>query len=130
MNSYFYLALTLQATVYGAGSNDYNCGDEGKPVACDSNATTASGEPFSPHVIPSAAIPMPTNRIMRPFTVCLYNEETNKSVYVRVNDKAHNRWIGNRGLDLSPAAYKALTGNEAKPWSRILNQLKRCDFDE
>lgn len=116
------LALSLPATVYGKG--ELMCGDPGKVVPCDSNATTASGDPFDPQAL-TVAVPLPAKRIMRPMRLCLENPQTGKRVWVTVNDKANERWIGQRGFDMTPATYKALTGKQARPWSSI-EQVKEC----
>lgn len=123
MLTWIELALSLPATVYGV-HGELMCGDPGKVVACDENATTASGDPFDPQAL-TVAVPLPTNRIIRPVRLCLENPKTGRQVWVTVNDKANERWIGQRGFDLTPATYKALTGNAAKPWSSIA-QIKEC----
>ena len=115
-------ALTLPATIYGMGEK--NCGDPGMAVACDTNAVTASGERFDPSYY-TAAVPAPTNRKMRPVLICIRNPDTGKMVKVWVNDKANARWQGNRGLDLTPAAYEALTGRKVTKWSSI-PRLEKC----
>jgi hypothetical protein len=69
---------------------------------------------------------MPENRIMRPFTICIKNPVTDKKAKVLINDKTHHRWIGKRGFDLSPEAYRQLTGKKAEEWSQIPKLIK-CD---
>ncbi len=122
-------AISLKATVYGVydpakGRAEMNCGDPGTPVACDTNAVTASGERFNPNAL-TAAVPAPFNRIMRPLFMCIRNPNTGKEVVVWINDKSNERWQGNRGLDLTPATFEALTGKPAKPWSSI-PKLEKC----
>ena len=116
------VALSLPATVYGF--SEWNCGDTHKPVPCDTSATTASGDPFDPQAL-TVAVPLPRNRIVRPVQLCLEHPKTGRRVWVRVNDKANERWIGQRGFDLTPAVYEALTGKQARTWSSI-EQLKEC----
>lgn len=122
MIHYIELALSFHATVYGF--SEMKCGSTQSPQPCDESATTASGHPFDPN-IPSAAIPMPQNRIMRPFYVCLQNPKTGKKIRLLVNDKTNAKWIGKRGFDLSPAAFRQLTGKDAKAHSQI-PKLVRC----
>jgi len=104
MKVFLELALQFSATIYGL--HEKNCGDIGKPIPCAKGAVTASGQHFDPDLV-TAAIPAPTNRIMRPFYVCILSRE-GKPVHILVNDKTHPRWIGKRGLDLTPGAWKAL----------------------
>lgn len=122
MIEYIQLAMGLPATLYGLG--EYNCGDPGKAVACLEGATTASGDPFDPNEL-TVAIPLPTNRILRPITICLQHPETKRQVWVKVNDKANQRWIGLRGFDVTPAVFTALTGKPARPWSSI-ERIEEC----
>lgn len=129
MNSYIVLALQFHATVYGVHRADLGraerfCGDPGKAVACDSRATTASGERFDPKAL-TVAVPMPIKKIVRPVEVCLRNPETGREVVVRVTDKKNARYLGNGGFDLTPAVYEALTGEPARWFSRIEN-LEEC----
>lgn len=100
------LAMTLQATVYGLGEN--MCGDIGDPMPCIKGAVTSSGEIFDPN-IPSAALPFPTKRVIKPMSIYI-SINNGKCILVRLNDKSNPRWIGRRGLDLSPAAIKQSTG--------------------
>jgi hypothetical protein len=115
------LALSLSATVYGLNEN--MCGSI-EPMSCNSDAITASGMMLTPH-LPTAAIPMPQNRIMRPFFICLKNPETSKEAMILVNDKTHHRWVGKRGFDLSPEAFRQLTGKDPQSHSQI-PKLVRC----
>ena len=117
---YILIALTQSATVYGFGEG--NCGDPGKAVPCDNRAITASGERFYPDEI-SAAVPAPRNRVIR-VTHIWIKTPGGKCTKVKVNDKKHWRYIGNSGLDLSPAAVEAITGKPAtKYWS---GKLEMC----
>jgi hypothetical protein len=129
MLTWIELALSLPATVYGivnpeTGKGELMCGDPGKVVPCDSNATTASGERFNPQEL-TVAVPLPFNRILRPVRLCLEHPKTGNKVWVKVNDKANERWIGQRGFDMTPATYEALTGKPARPWSSI-ERIKEC----
>lgn len=118
---YFLIAMPLRATVYGFG--EMMCGDIGKPVACDKNATTASGEPFDPEIA-SAAIPLPTPIRMVAFDIEIRAFD-GRCVKVRVNDKSNPRWIGRRGLDISPKALEELTGKRNRKWS---GKLQFCNL--
>jgi len=100
------------------------CGDPGKVVECNAGATTASGETFQPALY-TAAVPLPTNRRMRPITICVRNPDTGHEVVLRVNDKSHPRWQGVRGLDLTPAAMGALLGRQARATDSIA-RLEPC----
>lgn len=106
------LATTLPATTYGYG--EIRCGDVGHAEACSTGAVTASGEPFDPDAV-AAAIPLPQRRIMRPFDLSLRARD-GSCVLVRVNDKSHPRWIGQRGLDLTPGALRALGHEPSATW--------------
>jgi hypothetical protein len=128
MIEFIKIALTLNATVYGVvdhrtGKPEKMCG-EAIPIPCDNKATTASGQQFNPESM-TAAVPMPKNRIIRPMMICLQNQDTNRKIWVLVNDKANPRWQGVRGFDITPAVFKALTGEIARPWSKIEN-IKEC----
>lgn len=112
------LALQQRATTYGWG--EHNCGDVGKPRPCTEDAATASGEAFQPHSVPSAALPAPKHKRLRPSIIWLRLKDVPDApcVEVRLNDKANPRWIGQRGLDLSPAAVRQLTQRMPTPhWS-------------
>jgi hypothetical protein len=122
MIEYIQLAFTLPASTYGLG--EVMCGDPHKPAACEVGAVTASGDQFDPDAL-TVAIPLPTNRRMRPAVICILNPSTGKSAWVKVNDKSNPRWIGQRGFDITPATYQALTGKPARPWSSI-EQVKEC----
>ena len=111
------VALNLTATTYGHG--EMMCGDPQQPKACQTGVSTASGEPFDSSIA-SAALPMPAHYRMRPFTVRLRlaGLETAPCVTIRVNDKSNERWLGERGLDLSPSAVAQLTrGRPTDTWS-------------
>lgn len=127
MIEFIHMALALSATVYGVkgedGKAEMMCG-ETIAIPCDSKATTASGQQFNPNAL-TAAVPMPKNRLIKPIRVCLYNVDTGMKTWVLINDKANPKWQGVRGFDITPAVYKALTGETAKPWSRIEN-IEEC----
>lgn len=112
------LALEHRATTYGWGER--SCGDVGKARPCTGNAVTASGEVFQPHRVPSAAVPAPQTKRIQARWIGLRMQDVPDApcVRIRLNDKANPRWIGQRGLDLSPAAVQALTQNMPTPyWS-------------
>lgn len=111
---YIEAAVQQHATIYGTG--EYNCGDyDAKPRPCNKTAVTASGEQFNPHDL-IAAVPLPRNRILRPVTIRILTYK-GKCVNLRITDKKHERYIGKSGLDLTPAAVKAITGEEpSKYW--------------
>jgi hypothetical protein len=121
------VALEHKATTYGWGES--MCGDIGKPRPCLRGAKTASGELFQPHRVPSAAVPAPTNKRLRASWIGLRLQGVPGApcVRVRLNDKANPRWIGKRGLDLSPAAVRELTQNLPTPhWS---GKVEQCTFN-
>ena len=124
MNHYIELAISLHATVYGF--NEIKCGPAHAPQSCSFDAITASGHEFDPE-IPSAAIPLPHNKIMRPFIICVKNPDTGKKIRLLVNDKTNARWIGKRGFDLSPEAFRQLTGRLPEKWSQIPRLVKCYD---
>jgi len=109
------LALKFHATMYGVGE-DY-CGDyDAEPEACAHGAITASGEVFNPEQL-TAAVPMPRNRILRVAVVQLRAFD-GECLTIRIIDKKNERFVGNSGLDLTPAVVAALTGKEAtRHWS-------------
>ena len=120
---YVVLALNFTHTNYGSNA-ELMCGDVGKPVACVSGVPTASGEDFDIDE-PTAAVPMPRNRIINPMVICLYNPETGMRANIRINDKKNPRFIATGGLDLSPKAYELLVGERPKRWSSV-EKLKLC----
>lgn len=118
------LALEQRATTYGWG--EHMCGDVGNPKPCQRGAITASGEPFLPHRVPSAAVPAPANKRLRGSWIHLRLQGVPDApcVKIRLNDKANPRWIGTRGFDLSPAAVRELTRGMPLPhWS---GKVERC----
>lgn len=123
MIEYVVLALTLPASTYG--HLEASCGDVGAPVACDSNATTSSGEGFDPD-LPTAAVPAPAKQRTRPMFVSV-KSVAGICVKIRVNDKGHPRWIGRRGLDLTPGALRLLGIEPTKHWS---GRLEMCEEEE
>ncbi len=116
------LALQFPHTVYGFGER--MCGDVHQPKSCAAGALTASGEKFDPYVI-SAAIPMSKKTRIRTMKICFLNPKKGRKVWVKVNDKKNERYIGKGGFDFSPAAYKALTGTQATKFSS-LEGLQLC----
>lgn len=118
---YIVLATSLRATVFGFGEK--NCGDPGKAVPCDSYATTASGERFAPFEKPTAAVPLPVIMPLKAVEIWL-SGASGECVKIRINDKANARWIGKRGLDLSPKAVALLGGAPSKHWG---GSVKLCE---
>lgn len=125
MNSFLLLALSLNATVYGLG--EFNCGDyDQEPQKCAHGAITASGVTFDPKEI-GAALPMPRNRRLRPTSVWL-KTDSGYCLEVPIIDKGNERYVGVRGLDLTPATVHAITGKPAtSSWS---GKLEVCDVSE
>jgi hypothetical protein len=120
MISYVAIAFLQTATVYGFGES--NCGDPGKARPCAYGALTATGDVFDPREI-SAAIPMPKHIRVREMFISVKNYR-GFCIKIKVNDKKHWRFIGKSGFDLSPAAVKAITGQDAKKyWS---GKIKPC----
>lgn len=116
MVDHILLALSLTATVYGTGEQGM-CGDPETPVACAVGATTASGEPFLPDEVPSAAVPLPRKQRLRVKELKIRHTVSGNCVTIRINDKSNERWIGVRGLDLTPAALSAIGIKPTKYWS-------------
>lgn len=109
------MASGLPASTYGHGESF--CGDYGQPaVVCNIGSQTASGELFDPEAA-SAALAMPRRFRMRPTHVWL-RTDTSTCVKVKIIDKMHERFIGQRGFDLSPKAIELLTGQRSKHFLR------------
>jgi hypothetical protein len=121
ISMYIAIALKFSATVYGFG--EHRCGDASlHAVACDSRAVTASGERFDPVLI-TAAVPASVRAIARPVNIYVRNY-LGGCTKIHINDKKSARFVGNGGLDLSPAAVRAITGSQpSKTWS---GQLTLC----
>jgi hypothetical protein len=117
MLEYLVIALALPATTYQWGET--RCGDT-VATECTAGALTASGEPLS-DTVPSAALPMPTKNLIRATTIGLRSYD-GTCITVRVNDKSHPRWVGNRGLDLNRAALELLVPNPHSNWSGEVEQ--------
>lgn len=115
------VASGLHSTTYGFGET--KCGDTHAPIPCAYGALTASGDVFDPDV-PTAAIAAPFKLRLRAQTIWL--RVPGKACHpIRLNDKLHPRWIGQRGFDLSAAAVRQLTGKPATPyWSGIVEVCK------
>jgi hypothetical protein len=120
-HDYIDKAIDLPATVYGLG--EYMCGDIGKPKKCAAGAKTASGETLHPMSVMSAAIPAPTNLKMKVSHIEI-KVNGGKCVSVRINDKANPRWIGRRGLDLTPVVIHSSTG--VWPSRHWKGKVERC----
>jgi hypothetical protein len=113
------LALYFSATTYGYG--ELMCGDIGDPKPCVKGAVTASGEVFDPDIA-SAAVPTPTDVKMVVHVIGIKSHD-GLCIKVRVNDKSNPRWIGSRGLDLSPKAVELITGKKTK---YFMSKIERC----
>jgi hypothetical protein len=109
------VASGLLATTYGWG--EMSCGSH-PPRPCVAGEVTASGEQFDP-ARASAAVASPRRMPMRAKWIWLrLADGPFPCVRVRLNDKSHPRWMGDRGFDLSPAAVRRLTSRPAKQtWS-------------
>lgn len=110
MSIYIYLALAsgLPATVYGTNGEMF-CGSNKKPMPCVEGAITASGDIFDPD-IPSLALFAPSElRIPKDFWIGI-RTRTSRCHKIKLNDKGAERFIGERGFDLSPSAVQLLTG--------------------
>ena len=119
MIEYVVIALTLTASTYGYDED--KCGDTDKPVSCASGATTSSGEEFDPDEA-TAAVPAPTKQRTRPMFVSV-KAVNGTCVDIRINDKGNPRYIGRRGLDLTPGALRLLGIEPTKHWS---GKLEMC----
>jgi hypothetical protein len=114
------VASGLPASTYGS-ADELMCGDVGKAVRCSRGALTASGEVFKPYEVPSAAIAAPFRLRLSARWVYLKLQGPYPCRKVRLNDKMNPRWIGKRGLDLSPASVRLLTGRPATAyWSHVV----------
>jgi len=110
---YIVIASGLLSTTYGY--NEKNCGDIGKPVACSSEAVTASGIRLGSG-LPIVAVAAPTRMRMRPFWVRMKTENS-PCTYLLVADKMNPRYIHDRGYDLTPDALKKLGITPSPHWS-------------
>jgi hypothetical protein len=101
------LASGLRATTYGFG--EMMCGSH-PPRPCVRGEQTASGEEFAPFSVPSAAVAAPRRMPMKAGWIYLkLADGPFRCARIRLNDKSHPRWMGERGFDLSPAAVQVLT---------------------
>jgi hypothetical protein len=111
---YLLLASFLRSTTYGYG--ELKCGDVGKARTCDKGAVTASGVEFNPDVA-SVAVSAPFKLRLKSQWIRL-RVAGGKCHKLKLLDKMHPRYIGERGFDLTPAAVRLLTGKAAAPnWS-------------
>jgi hypothetical protein len=119
--AYLLLASLLPSTTYGYG--EIMCGDVGKPRRCNDGAITASGLVFDTSV-PQVALALPARMRLKSRRIKL-RLPGGQCKTVILADKMHERWIGNRGFDLNPAALRLLTGKDAVPtWS---GRVELCD---
>jgi rare lipoprotein A (peptidoglycan hydrolase) len=89
------VVATGQSVDVGGGISYYGPGFAGNP--------TASGETFNPNDLTAAHQTLPFGTLLK-----VTNHDTGKSVVVRVNDRGP--FVGNRQLDLSEGAMRALGG--------------------
>jgi hypothetical protein len=108
-------AIALPASVYGLGETF--CGGTGTPRPCSKGAITASGETFDPSAV-TAAVFLPAHFLARPHFIYV-RVPKGPCVRLWVNDKGNPRFAGQRGLDVTPAAFQALTGTPARAYSQI-----------
>jgi hypothetical protein len=114
INELLLIAHGLIATTYGY--NELNCGDVGKARPCSAGAITASGEYFEPTKA-TAAIAAPADFVLDGRYIFI-RTAISKCVKVRLNDKMNERYIGERGFDLTPEAVRLLTNADPTPyWS-------------
>lgn len=111
------VALSMPATTYGYGEK--MCGMIGKPIACVSGLPTSTGEKFNTKFI-TGALPVPKGFRFKSFIIYVKTYR-NECIPIRINDKSNHRWVGKRGIDLSPAAVLAITGKIDKNWSGRLS---------
>ena len=115
IDTHIEIAMVQEAQVYGLGEKGF-CGDPHRPVACDHNAFTATGDRLNPDAL-TGAVPLGKRYIMRPRTICVLDYR-GRELKILINDKKNARFINKKGLDLTPAAVKAITGQPAtKYWS-------------
>ncbi len=124
INVLLLIASSVISTTYGY--DEKMCGDVESPRACGLGAITASGIPFNP-ALPQVAIAAPTTFILKARYIGLRIKD-GKCVKVHLVDKMHERWISERGFDITPRAQELITGKPATPyWS---GKLTVCDYDE
>lgn len=124
IDNHIEIAMVQEAQIYGLGEKGF-CGDIHRPVACDRNATTASGQRLDPDAI-TGAVPLGKSFIMRPKTICVLDYR-GREINININDKKNPRFINRKGLDLTPAAVRAITGKPVtKYWSGKLQACGRA----
>ena len=112
---YLMAAHGLPAHIYGLG--DMFCGDyEQVAIACEKGVPTASGELLDPEQA-QLALALPRNKKMPKGMSVWLKLEDGPCVRVALVDKTHERWMGQRFGDLTPAAVVALGGTPSKFWS-------------
>lgn len=108
----------MMGSVYGFGEK--MCGDVGKAVACDKNATTATGDAFDPDKA-TVAIALPSFMLVRRTTIQIRIDD-GPCKFVQINDKKPFKWKNSTPWDLTPATVELLTGKPAKKhWSGIVH---------
>lgn len=113
---YIIIASGLLSTTYGYGERF--CGDIGKPVACDSRATTSSGIPLT-NSLPIIAVAAPSRVTFKAHWVRM-KADNKKCAWLLLADKMNPRYVGNRGFDLTPEALRRLSIKPHKHWSGTL----------
>lgn len=122
LNTYLTLAVSLQATTYGWG--ELYCGHPERPVACETGQPTSTGIPLNPWGSATAAIPLPGGLRLPPSGLTVHLRVRGRQCRpIRVVDLTNTRWVGVRGLDLTPAALLALGVEPRSTWS---GQLEFC----
>lgn len=108
------------------GYSEWNCGDVHAPRRCEHGAITASGEVFNPD-LPTAAVFAPAKLRLKTPAIVLMQIDDGPCAYIRINDKGHERFIGKRGFDLTPASLELLTGTRNPKW---VGKISKCKLGE
>lgn len=117
----YYLMIAVKLTSFTYGYQEDSCYNGSCIVGV---SRTASGELLR-NDVPSAAIPLPKNVIIKPFWIAV-KTKNGSCTKIKINDKASPKLIGKRGFDLSPAALAAIIGKANRYWS---GQLFLCDIE-
>jgi hypothetical protein len=118
LTTYLQLASGLLATTYGWG--EAMCGDPGNPRQCVSGQPTASGLPLRPQAA-QAAVAVPGYIRIPPEGIYIgirLAGRPHECHMIHLVDKMSERWIGQRGWDLTPGAVRRITGMDpVRGWS-------------
>jgi len=113
---YLHLASGLLGTTYGWGEE--MCGETTKPRLCQAGERTASGVNLDPQS-PQVALAAPTILRIPPEGIWIWlrlvGSEYCKPIHLV--DKMSERWVGERGWDLTFGAIKSLGGIPSNSWS-------------